>query len=68
MIGLIILLTIIAILTYFVAVKPFRYWKDKDVKTGTVIPIFGENFRAVLGLESFMDQSKRLYNMFPNER
>ncbi|XP_044766592.1 uncharacterized protein LOC123322677 [Coccinella septempunctata] len=68
MFGLIILLSILLILLYYVAVKPYSYWKDRGVKTGKVIPFFGDNFRVVFGLEGFVDQTKRIYNSFPNER
>ncbi|XP_045463873.1 uncharacterized protein LOC123673437 [Harmonia axyridis] len=59
---------VLMMLVYFVVIKPFQYWKKKNVKTGVVIPLFGDNFRVVFGLEGIIDQARRIYNSFPNER
>ncbi|XP_045464627.1 cytochrome P450 9e2-like [Harmonia axyridis] len=68
MIAFILLLSILIILVYFLAIKPFNYWRERGVKTERVIPVFGDNFGVMFGLESFIDQTKRMYNTLPNER
>ncbi|XP_045464629.1 cytochrome P450 9e2-like isoform X2 [Harmonia axyridis] len=64
----ILLLILLAILTYFFAIKPFNYWKYKNVKASKGIPFFGENFWVLLSLESLTEQVYRIYNLFSNER
>lgn len=61
-------LIIVGILIYFTAIRPFRYWKNKNVKTTKVKPLFGENFYTIFGIESFPEQMLRLYNNFPDDR
>lgn len=64
----VLLVVITAVLIYLVGVKPFFYWKDRNVKTTRTIPFFGDNFWVLLGQESFLNQIFRIYQSYPNER
>ncbi|XP_044766583.1 uncharacterized protein LOC123322670 [Coccinella septempunctata] len=56
------------VLFYILAIRPLNYWKNRNVKTSKIIPLFGENLWVILGFESFLEQLHRIYNMYPNER
>ncbi|XP_019866454.2 cytochrome P450 9e2 [Aethina tumida] len=62
---LFVILIIFLILNY---IKLLNYWKNKNVKFITPVPILGNFTKNVLQLESLSDLSMKVYNSFPGER
>nr|AJW81129.1 cytochrome P450 CYP9Z401 [Cryptolaemus montrouzieri] len=56
------------IIVYFLAIKPFNYWKERNVQTGKIIPFFGDSFGMFFGMESYADMTVSLYNKVSNVR
>ncbi|KAL3273894.1 hypothetical protein HHI36_015318 [Cryptolaemus montrouzieri] len=61
MIAVLLLLGAITLL-YFLAIKPFKYWDDRHVKTGKIWPVIKENVLVLLGKSSTVDMIKKIYN------
>lgn len=67
MIALILILSVVTLL-YYLIVKPYTYWEKKNVPTGKIVPIFGENLQICLGKESTAEQMQRMYNKLEGVR
>uniref|UniRef100_V5GR19 Cytochrome P450 9e2 n=1 Tax=Anoplophora glabripennis TaxID=217634 RepID=V5GR19_ANOGL len=60
---LLVLGTVVAVcLFYYFIVKPFDYWKDKGVKQGKPVWIFGDNWGTILRKQSFSEMVEYVYN------
>ncbi|KAK9885345.1 hypothetical protein WA026_010842 [Henosepilachna vigintioctopunctata] len=53
---------------YYVLVKPYDYWSKRNVQTGKIIPIFGDNIYLLLGKECLADMLERIYSKMQNVR
>lgn len=63
-----IVILLVTALFYRSCVKPHSYWKNRGVLQGKSVWMFGENWKLLLGQESFAESVQRIYNKFANVR
>ncbi|KAK9885344.1 hypothetical protein WA026_010841 [Henosepilachna vigintioctopunctata] len=56
------------ILLYLFGRKSHEYWAKRNVQTGKITPIFGDNIHLILGRESPSEMVQRIYNKVPDVR
>ncbi|KAJ8928373.1 hypothetical protein NQ314_019104 [Rhamnusium bicolor] len=68
MLMLIIGVAVMAVLFYYLFIKPLDYWKERGVKQGKPWWIFGDFGYAVLRLQSLTELMQYAYNQTPGTR
>lgn len=63
-----VVITILTAAIYFLILKNWWYFSNRNVKFVRGWPILGTLYEMVIGRESFVDIILNLYNQFPNER
>ncbi|KAJ8928367.1 hypothetical protein NQ314_019098 [Rhamnusium bicolor] len=59
---------IVALLFYYLFVKPLDYWKERGVKQGKPMWIFGDSAYNIFRLQSFSELMQNAYNQTPGTR
>jgi cytochrome P450 family 9 len=56
-------------LTYWLLVRPHKYWQRKGVnQKDIIVPIFGDNWGTILHKQSIAEMVQEAYKTFPNSR
>ncbi|KAK4874005.1 hypothetical protein RN001_013365 [Aquatica leii] len=64
----VIILIILALITYIKLIQPLSYWKSRGVKYKKPIPILGNSSPLLFNRKSFFEHTHDLYKEFSNER
>ncbi|CAH2107641.1 unnamed protein product [Euphydryas editha] len=62
------LLIILVLAIYFYGTRNHGYWSKRNIKQESPIPIFGNYFMNLFGLESITVITTKLYNKYPYEK
>ncbi|XP_049865725.1 cytochrome P450 6B6-like [Pectinophora gossypiella] len=62
------LIVIFVTAAYFYSVRNHDYWKKKNVKHDTPIPLFGNQALNLFGMKGMIEVSVDMYNKYPNEK
>lgn len=57
-----------ALLFYYFIIKPYDFWKDKGVKQGNPVWIFGDSLGIFSKKQSFFEMVQNVYTQFPGRR
>ncbi|XP_072397906.1 cytochrome P450 9e2-like [Diabrotica undecimpunctata] len=68
MIEIVLVVTALAVIMYYLGVKPMQYWKNRGIKQGKPAWFFGDNLGTTLKTESFADMVVKVYNAVPGVR
>ncbi|KAJ8955213.1 hypothetical protein NQ317_001066 [Molorchus minor] len=59
---------LVAFLFYYYIIKPFEYWKERGVKQGKPLWIFGDSWGPALRIHSFGEMAQMIYKQCPGAR
>ncbi|XP_046960493.1 cytochrome P450 6B5-like [Vanessa cardui] len=65
---LLILTILILIFIYLYTTRNYDYWKKRNIKYETPLPIFGNHFKTFFGIKGLAEVSTGIYNKYPEEK
>ncbi|KAJ8953901.1 hypothetical protein NQ318_019141 [Aromia moschata] len=68
MLGIILGTVLFLVVFYYIAVKPYDYWRDKGVKQGKPLWLLGDTWRTLFRIHNLYDSMVYLYNLCPGTR
>ncbi|CAG9827786.1 unnamed protein product [Diabrotica balteata] len=68
MLEIVLVVTALAVIMYYLGVKPMQYWKNRGIKQGNPSWFLGDNLGTTLKTESYADMVVKVYNAVPGVR